>query len=223
MGPHGQDLGYRLGHKTGGPLIATGDWDGRVTAWNAESGPGAPISSRIVAQHLEPVNDLGFSSDGRSLASASDDETIKVTRLYDEADRYRWQSSLDLSAATGTSAQARWIAMIQNGEVRVLDPEAQSRPRTLTDFDGNATGIAFRSDGPQVLAILADEVFEYHLDPAELMACADSIAQPALPEPPENADLADLCAGIETDDGYTSLWSQATAPVLRLVRSITGG
>ncbi|WP_157935888.1 nSTAND1 domain-containing NTPase [Paracoccus zhejiangensis] len=212
----------RLGHQTGGPLIATGDWDGRVSAWNVELGPGAPVSSRIVAQHLEPVNDLSFTGDGRFLASASDDETIKVTRLFEDEGQYLWRSSLDLSPPTGGSDQARWIAMIQNGEVRVLDPEAQARPRTITDFDGNATGIAFRSDGPQVLAIRANELFDYHLDPTELMVCADRIAQPALPQPPENPDLGNLCAGIETDQGFTSLWSQATAPIAGLVRAITG-
>ncbi|MFV0302418.1 MAG: TIR domain-containing protein [Paracoccus sp. (in: a-proteobacteria)] len=204
------------------PLIASGDWDGRVRIWQVGSDPGASIASRIVAQHLEPVNDLAFNSDDRFLASAGDDRSIKITRLFEHATDHNWQSSLDLSPRTGAENETRWIAMIQGGKVWVLDPEAQEKAREITAFEGNATGIAFDPENPQTLFIRADEQFEYYLDPRELMLCAGSIADPAAPKPAADIDLSALCEGVTVQEDSASLLSQVTAPAQRLLRSITG-
>ncbi|MFG6083102.1 TIR domain-containing protein [Paracoccus litorisediminis] len=198
-----------LGQPRDGFLIASGDWDGRVQVWNVEQGAGANTSSRIVAQHLGPVNDLGFGGDGQFLASAGDDSEIRISRLFDQTQGYDWQSGLDLGQFNGGTHKAKWIAMISAGSVRVIDTEAHEEERAISDYQGNATAIAFSKDGSQRLAILADELFEYHLDPRELMICADQIAQPGTGAAPEYT-LSERCAETgATTSGFSSLWSQA--------------
>lgn len=64
----------RLAVATDGRLFASGSWTGEVTVWDA-SGPRARWSSR---SHSNMIGALGFSPDGRHLASSSDDRTAKI-------------------------------------------------------------------------------------------------------------------------------------------------
>jgi WD40 repeat protein len=193
----------------GGFQIATGSWDGRVYLWTIDHGQRATATRDLVALHLEPVNDLAFNADGSRLASASDDKTIKVSTLRDQADGYIWQSSLDVQHSAQGAENEKWVAMITQGGVQVLDAEQGRVREAVSGYTGNANRIAFSTGDTSRIAIEADDLFEYYLDPRELMMCAGSMSNPASATQSADASMTELCAGVELDAAYASLWSRA--------------
>ncbi|HEX8990846.1 MAG TPA: AAA family ATPase, partial [Anaerolineales bacterium] len=57
-----------------GTMIASGNWDGSVTLWDAKTGKQA----QAISAHEGPVYSLAFSPDGKRLATASPDGLAKV-------------------------------------------------------------------------------------------------------------------------------------------------
>jgi WD40 repeat protein len=58
----------------GGKMVAVGNYDHAVSLWDIRSGK----LIQALAGHKDGINDLDFSADGKSLATASDDNTVKI-------------------------------------------------------------------------------------------------------------------------------------------------
>ncbi|TCS64586.1 WD40 repeat protein [Primorskyibacter sedentarius] len=192
-----------------GPVrIASGDWNGRVYLWTLDQGAKQTASPRVVAHHQQPVNDLGFNADGSRLASASDDDTIKVTVIADDTDGYDWKSGLDVGQSDEGDQDEKWIAVITGSGVQVQDARRGDLRQLITGYSGNPEGVAFNTDDGIRLAIKADDLFEYYLDPVDLMTCAAELTPPGTADDMKDMSLTELCEDVALPTGVASIWSR---------------
>jgi len=166
----------------GSVRIATGGWDGKVHLWTVGIGRTGLVSARLLAEHKGPVNDLDFSPDGQSLASASDDATVKLTRLSATPDDLNWQSSLDLRPSGDGPDSSKWLAVMLRDGVEVLDAATGRQKRLVTGYDGIARRIGLTDEGGQKLELEAGDVLEFYLDSRELLGPSPiHISEPTRP------------------------------------------
>jgi WD40 repeat protein len=107
--------------------------------------------------HMGEVNGLSFSPDGRRLASASQDQTIRLWDVATGQETLVLREHTHRVNAVAFSPDGRRLASASlDGTVRVWD--AALRPKTLT-FEGHADqvpGLAFSPDGRQIASASAD-------------------------------------------------------------------
>ncbi|MFQ1701951.1 TIR domain-containing protein [Loktanella agnita] len=182
--------------------LAAGTWDGSVHLWELEGAPLAATRRRTLTRHNAPVNDLTFSPDGELLASASDDRRIAISPLVERQHSYAWRNGMDVLPLDGARS---WVAILKGAEVELRDSTSGMLHQRVVGFSGTVRNIAFSSDGTQKLGILADALYEYRLDPDDLMQCADLLTgQQSLPPEPA-VTLEARCADFSYDADFRSI------------------
>lgn len=197
--------------------IATGDWNGRVYLWTLDKVARATATPDIVAHHLQPVNALSFNADGSRLASASDDSTIKLSKLTDRTDEFDWKSGLDVRQFNNGATNEKWIAIITPNGVQVQDAHNGGARQLVTGYMGNAEGVAFSTDTSSRLAIKADTLFEYYLDPQNLLMCSDKMTAHTPGTNTADKSMTELCSQVAMPSDIASIWSKGRAFLDRLL------
>lgn len=107
--------------------VATGSDDKTVRVWNAENYK----TIQTLTAHTGSVTAVAFTPDGQRLLTASDDTTLIIWKKNDQA-------ATSTAASTTTSAAAG-------------SPEYWKKERTLTEFTGEISSLAFTPDGGRLL------------------------------------------------------------------------
>ena len=151
---HGDAWIFNVAYSPDGSLIASGDFDGDLAIWSAESGK----RHHLIKAHGPPVNALAFSRDGKLLATASFDHVVK---LWDVATGLLVR---EFSGHTDTiyglsfgQENDRLASSCADGSVRIWEVETGREILKLGQFSDNYGGVTFSPNGMRLLAASNDE------------------------------------------------------------------
>lgn len=102
-------------------------------------------------RHGDVVTALVFSPDGRRLATASKDATVKLWDLGNGRELRTYRGSQDPVKALAWTRDGRWIASTAGNEIHIWDPETGKLKTALKGHEKPVWALAFHPDG-QTLA-----------------------------------------------------------------------
>ncbi|MBN1323512.1 MAG: hypothetical protein JW986_05860, partial [Methanotrichaceae archaeon] len=135
---------YSVAYSPDGRTLASGNDNGTVSLWDANSGR----ELRTLSGHSDWVRSVAFSPDGRTIASGSDDKTVKL-----------WEASTgrELRTLSGHSGNVNAVAFRPDGRtlvsgsddktVKLWDANSGRELRTLSGHSAWVLSVAFSPDG----------------------------------------------------------------------------
>jgi WD40 repeat protein len=159
-----------MGFSPDNQILATGGSDGLIRLWRYyRNGVYSPRLERSFFAHDANILDLAFSVDGRTIASASDDQTIKIwattgeqrNQIKAHQDRI-WQLVFSpllfkLDPATNTQIASQILASAsEDGTVKLWKPDG-TLIAILQGHNSAVWGVAFNPAGDQVASASRDD------------------------------------------------------------------
>jgi WD40 repeat protein len=132
--------------------------DGRLVAARAEGARAVLLDAdgrrlAVLYGHHETVYSLAFSSDDRTLATASEDGTLRLWDVASGAPRDVLTGHANRIWCVTFSSDGRWLATAsRDGTVKIWDTTRRPDRFVLSGFDGRLSSIAFSPDGTRLLA-----------------------------------------------------------------------
>jgi WD40 repeat protein len=124
------------------PLLASGGDDRAVRVYDVNTGV-----VQFVARHEDAVNAVALSRDGRRLASAAEDGTLRVWEVPGWVERLCFKAhDASVTAVTFDGAGKRLATAGKDRRVRVWDADTGKRLANLGGQGGWVTGVAFSPD-----------------------------------------------------------------------------
>jgi WD40 repeat protein len=127
-----------------GGILASGSLDGTVKLWALDVDVGRELRTLIIGP--DPVSDVAFSKDGRTLALASSrwDGTVK---LWDVASGHQLQTAVGGMRLVSFSPDGNILAAGSQEGIKLWDVATWRELRTLPGHKYGVFSLAFSPDG----------------------------------------------------------------------------
>ena len=148
----------RIAFSPDGTQIAVGDWDGKVTLWEIETG----TMLNAITHHQAHITALAFSPDGSLLATGSRDKTVKLWDV--ETEENCWTVTCEKSVESiAFSPDSRYVATRLPGFVNIRNvDDGTSAPAVI--HKQQWVNISKRNPPPQHSQNSASWIVTFSLD-----------------------------------------------------------
>jgi WD40 repeat protein len=181
-----------------GTRIATADWAGTLTVWDAASGRELFAASA----HDCPITEVVFSPDGRRIATAAGEDGRGEAALWDAetgACQSRLHGHVDWVLAVAFSPDGRRLATASGDRtIRVWDPAGGRVLLTLRGHKDRVSSIAYSPDGRRIASAGQDRVVKLWDGRTGREILSLSEAGPPVAFSPEGQLLGTIDEGIVT-------------------------
>jgi WD40 repeat protein/serine/threonine protein kinase len=134
---------FSVAYSPDGRHLASGDWNGSVYLWNAETGQ----YLRTLSGHKGRVSSLAFSRDGHWMASASWDRSVVVWNAHTGTPRHHLKGHTDAVAGVAFNTKGDRLASAGlDGTVRLWDAQLGKPLHTLKEHTNSVWSVAFHPD-----------------------------------------------------------------------------
>lgn len=128
-----------------------------------------PALVRTLRGHTDTVNACAFYANGRYLATASSDTTVKVWDMDTGLMRHSLRGVSEPQAAVAINESSRILISGGRATVQVWDLETATRLRSLTGHNGRITHCEFHPNGTTALTVASDGVRVWHVPENRLL------------------------------------------------------
>ena len=157
----------QLAFSPAGKHLASAGWGATIRLWELSTG----LVWRRQSSHKDWINALAFSPDGIRLASGGDDKIVVLWKVQVDQASQRLSGYQDWQE--GFAFSEGRMAATEKGRVWIFDASTGQLLHHVTGTDIPVNKMAFSEDGARIaIAGIDDEVHDYYLDIAELIATA---------------------------------------------------
>jgi WD40 repeat protein len=114
----------------------------------------------ILRGHSGPLNSVVFSTDGHTVATASDDHTVRLWDAVDGSPRGVLEGHIDRVDGLAFSPDGRLASSAWDKTIRLWDPAGKQTLLVLKGHAGRIRNIAFSPDGRTLASVSYDRTMK---------------------------------------------------------------
>jgi WD40 repeat protein len=155
-----------LAFSPGGRYVVAGSRDPNIRVWDLRGGDaGTDVAAEelpekansLTLAHKDNVWNVAVSPDGQHIATASDDELVRLFDLRRESTKaVTMKGHRQPVTAVAWSPDSTVVASLGNDGRAILWSSSDGKPRSMHRFDGVATAATFSADGTRLLVACDD-------------------------------------------------------------------